>query len=49
MVCGGHHVSSVVASSAKKIGDPYGSYLFSRDVEKRIRRGPRTRTYTLHR
>lgn len=49
MVSGGHHVSSVVASSAKKIGDPYGSDLFSWNVQERIRRGTRARTYTIHR
>ena len=48
MVSGSHHVSSVVASSAKKIGDPYGSYLFSRDVLERIRRSARARAYTVH-
>lgn len=49
MVCGSHHVSGVVASSAKKIGDPYGSDLFSWNVQERIRRGTRTRAYTIHR
>ena len=49
MVCGSHHVSSVVASSAKKVGDPYGSYLFSWNVQERIRRSTRARKYTFHR
>lgn len=36
MVCGSHHVSSVMAIAAKKIGDPHGRYLFSWDVQERI-------------